>query len=361
MRNPYEVLGVSKDASDNDIKKAYRKLAIKYHPDRQTGKSDEEKKQAEEKMAEINQAYEILSDKNKRAQFDQFGTVDPNMQGGFGGFDEAQDMFNHMREAMGGFDDGFFGGFGGFGRHHRRQNTVQPGRTLQIDVDITLSDLMKRDTVEVKYMRRVRCKHCHGAGGTDIHDCPHCHGTGVIQDMQRTPFGVQIQTRPCEYCGGTGKTVGVKCEECNGTGFENKETVIKVKIPANITNNMGVRLQNEGDEAKDERGQNGDLIIIFKVNIDTKRFAIQGNDIFEAIKVPYYDAILGCEKKITLPDDSNVTIKIPEYSTMGQQVTLKGQGIHGGDYKFVIQLDMPTYINKKEKSYLEKIKKENEK
>ena len=354
MRNLYEILGVDKSASDKEIKKAYRKLAIKYHPDKQTGKSEEEQKEAAEKMQEINLAYETLSDASKREHYDTYGTVDGNGQQMSGEGFSAEEIFRHMQEQM----DNGFGDFFNNNNYYNSQEQITPGQTFKINVNITIKDLMSNDKITVKYNRPIRCATCHGEGGTGVEQCPHCHGSGIIQNVTRTPFGIKSVQHVCQHCNGTGKTVKHKCDTCNGTGFEYKETELKINIPDNFKNNMQVMAHGYGGEARKADWPNGNLVVCFNVtDLDTSKYAIQGNDILQAYDVPYYDVILGKNVEVNLPDNTKHKVKIPECSDNGTRIDIKGKGINGGNYGLIVQVGMPTTLNKDEKKLLEKIQK----
>lgn len=353
MKNLYEVLGVDKTASEKEIKKAYRKLAIKYHPDKQSGKSEEQQKEAAEKMQEINFAYENLSDKEKREHYDNYGTVDGFGQQQNDGF-TAEEIFRRMQEQMGGnaFDN-FFNNDNGV------HEQINPGQTFKINVNITIKDLMSDDKITVKYNRPVRCATCHGEGGTGVEECPNCHGTGIIREVSRTAYGISSVQHVCQHCNGTGKIVKHKCDACNGTGFELKETELKINIPNNFQNNMQLIARGYGGEARKKEWPNGNLVICFNVtDLDSTKYVLQGNDILQALNIPYYDAILGKEIEVKLPDNSKHKIKIPEYSNDGTWITINGKGIHGGNYVIITQVVLPTSVNKDEKKLLEKIQKE---
>lgn len=350
----YNVLGLNKGASEDEIKKAYKKAALKWHPDKFANKSDKEKTEAEEKFKEINEAYQILSDPQKKSNYDRFGTIDgmPNM-GGSGGFG---DFFN-------GFDmDAFMhGGFNPFERGRRRHEpAAQPGQSLQYDLGINIEELFNGVDKEIQYRRQVRCASCKGAGGKGIKTCPHCGGTGQIIHTQQQGFTTFQQISPCPHCHGTGQIVSETCSKCGGSGFENKIETLKVKLQPGAQQGQGIRFAAMGSESKNPSGQNGDLHVIVHWEIDSNKYKI-GNDlatVYELISVPYYDCLLGTELERTLPNGKKVKFKIPECSYEGKQVSLPGMGIGGrGKYIFVIQIKMPTSLTKEEKEIIKKLKK----
>lgn len=355
----YEILGLSKNASDNDIKKAYKKLALKYHPDRQGNKSDKEKKEAEEKFKEISWAYSILSDPEKKQRYDQFGITDDQTQMG-GGFDPS-DIFKRF---MGGFGSMFenddndpFASFFGRGRRESQNRGPQQGQSIRMQIPVSIDEICNGIHRDIEYNIQAKCSKCNGTGGEGVENCPHCHGTGMITEVQRTGFGIIQNSHPCQYCGGTGKTIKHKCNKCNGTGLETKPVKIRVDIPAGFDNGYQQMFYGKGYESKDG-GKNGDLLLEFIYQYDTSKYSVQGNNIYEIIEIPYYDCILGSDKEVTLPNNDKIKIKIPSYSKDNTLIqTNKRFGRMG--YIYVVKVKMPTYIRDKEKELLEKIKKEN--
>jgi len=359
----YEILGVSRNATEDEIKKAFRKLSLQYHPDRQGGKSEEEKKAAEEKFKEIGAAYAILSDPDKKAQYDRFGTVDENMMNGTGfNFD---DIFGHMEDIFGGM-------FGGSRRTYKKQTPQNhPGMSVKMQVGVSIKDILNgKIDKEVKYDCKVRCHTCNGIGGDGISDCPHCHGTGMITETQYGPFGMIQNSHPCQYCGASGKVIKNKCKSCNGTGFEIKEKSIHVF--ANYPRNgQEILFKGMGYESKTPGMPAGDLIVVLSYDFDRSKYIIKPDEggcmtIYEKVDVPYYDAILGTSKlkgtdfKHKLENGKEVSVNIPKYCQEGQQIDIGGS-YSGLKYKLVVHIKMPTYIRDSEKELLEKIKKENSK
>lgn len=354
----YEILGLPRSASDNDIKKAYRKLALRYHPDRQGGKSDTEKKAAEEKFKEISFAYSILSDPEKKQRYDQYGITDDQQQMS-GGFDPSE-IFKHFMGGFGGMfggdDDSPFGSF--FSGSRRKQNQPQKGQSIRMQIPVSIEEILNGVHRDIKYDIKVRCDKCHGAGGDGVESCPHCHGTGMITEVQRTGFGMIQNSHPCQYCGGTGQIIKNKCKECRGTGFKTKEVTVRIDCQPGFENGYQMMFNGKGYESKSASQQNGDLLIDLVYQFDTNKFAIQGNAIYEIVEVPYYDCILGKELEHILPNGDKAKVKIPEYTKDRTPIDIKKR--YGSiKYYIVVNVKMPSYIRKSEKELLENIRKEN--
>lgn len=351
----YNILGVNKDASEDEIKKAYRKCAIKYHPDRQSGKSDAEKKEAEEKFKECAEAYDVLSNSDKKQHYDMFGSM-----GGFGGNAQwsgpnMDDIFKQMRDWQ---------SFKGFGGGFSEDDFVQPGQSIQIQVPLSIEQIMNKGKVSVEYDIQVRCKECDGEGGTDIVTCSHCGGTGKYVSTKQFGPTIMQNITTCPHCHGAGKTIKNKCKHCNGTGFEQKKVKLEVTIPDELQNGMQVKCTGKGYEAKDKNAPNGDLYIQFIYNYDSSKYAVQGLDVYESIEVPYYDCILGTNIKHTIPTGEKLKFDIPRCSKDGEQIRISGKGISSnryikehGNYIFVVRYKTPTIISDEESKLLKEIKK----
>lgn len=354
--NYYELLGVNRNATEDEIKKAYKNAAKKYHPDRLANKSEEERKAGEEKFKQISEAYEVLSDAAKRKHYDRFGNMDGFGQGGVGGGGGFGSFFNG-----GDFSDlGDFGDFFTFGRSKRRsQQAPKQGLSLKITVEVTLEDVFKGAEKTIRYPRQVRCKHCNGVGGDGERTCTRCYGTGTYTEMKQTQFGYSQYSQPCPYCGGTGKLIKNPCHHCNGTGFETIEEEFTFTIPMGVQNGWTTQFLGKGNEAKSPSASNGNLIVQVAYSFDTSRYQVTGDAVYERIGIPYYDLILGTTIERTLPNGKTVTVKIPEYSQEGTQVRLRNEGFRNKDYVFVLSNIMPTYVNKTERKLLEKVRKEN--
>jgi len=355
-KNYYDILGVDKNASDKDIKKAYHKLSIQYHPDKQVGKSDAEKKAAEEKFKEISEAYGVLSDEGKKRNYDQYG--DPNgMQGGFGGF-----------EGFGGapFGDMFSSMFTSFneGRRNRggaREEVVEPGSNIQMRIPLTLEEIYCGCTKKLKYQRDVRCSNCHGKGGFKEKVCPKCHGTGVVQEIHTNGFSRTVFAKPCTDCGGTGHIVEEKCPTCGGRGFVKADNVVSVTFGAGTPEGFAYQVKDAGNESKSPRGKNGDFYAFPVYNFDQNRYMVKNLDIVEQIYLPYYDLLLGTEYIHELPDKSTVKINIPPCIPEDDILRINKKGIKGvnrvGDYYLQIHYQLPISLSDAERKHIEELKK----
>jgi molecular chaperone DnaJ len=359
-KNPYEVLGVARDASDADIKKAYHKLVLKYHPDKNPGD-----KVAEEKFKEVNNAFDILKDPQKRAAYDRFGDAafaggngasagmggNPFGNGAFhfdmGGGNGMEDI---LREAMRGF------GFGGFDGGGRGGQTAQArGRDLLDEVVITLRDAYFGKTHTVKFASNVKCEKCNGYGTADgkpAPTCPRCHGTGYV-NMQRGFFAMQT---PCPECNGLGHKIDKKCSECDGTGAVHKNRTIDVKIPAGIEDGARLRLAGQG-EAGVNGGPAGDFYLDVRVKPDP-RFERDGANLIMHVDLPFTTLALGDEIEIETIDDKKLSVKVPAGTQTNEKLRVRGHGMPTGrgsgfgDLYISIGVVIPTKLTEKQKKIL---------
>lgn len=342
----YKILGINKNASQDEIKKAYRKAAIEWHPDKFNGKSDKEKKEAEERFKDIAEAHEVLSNPEKRKKYDQFGeNWDKVNTGGFGGFEDI----------MGDF------GFDIFGRNKsQKPRGPIPGETITLNYFISIEEIFNGVNKKIKVNIDSRCPECNGTGG-DVEECTHCNGTGYFVKRQQTLFGISTIQTTCPYCHGTGKIIKNRCHHCNN-GFVKKEREININIKPFVQNGYTMKYTGMGSESKDKNGLNGDLYIQVIYNVDKSKYVIQENNVYEKLYIPYYDCILGTDKKVILPNDKEKTITIKPLSINGDKVILPGEGINGGSYIFIIEPELPkrslsNKLSDKEKELLQKIKK----
>ncbi len=354
----YEVLGVNKNSTDDEIKKAYRKLARKYHPDL----NRDDPKTAEAKMKEINEAYDILKDKEKRAQYDQFGFVDPsgaytNSSGGFNGNINMEDIFSGMGGGFGDIFEQFFGGGGG-GARARQKRGPERGADLRYDLRITFEEAAFGKEMSIKVPRFESCEECGGTGakkGTTPDECPDCHGTGMRQTTTRTPFGVISNARPCERCHGTGQIIKNPCEHCHGVGKVKVERDIKINIPKGVDEGQRLRVSG-GGQAGERGGKPGDLYVY--VNIKPhKIFTRNDTEVHCEVPISFVQAALGA--KIEAPTiDGKVDLTIPEGTQSGAVLRIRGKGIpflrgEGRGDEFVkIKVLTPKNLTNKQKRLL---------
>ena len=355
----YEVLGVDKNASADEIKKAYRKLAIKYHPDKNPGN-----KEAEEKFKEAAEAYSVLSDADKKAKYDQFGHagVDgagPDFSGGFGNLNDIlNDLFGG---AFGGGFGGGFSGFGGFGGG-RRQERVYKGRDIRVRAKLTLEEIARGVEKEISIEKNVPCPDCGGRGAknsADIKVCPACNGTGQVQRVVNTFLGQSISYSTCQQCGGEGKIISNPCPKCSGSGLVRQRETIRVKIPAGVESGMQLTVQGEGHAAKNN-GINGDLLVVIE-ELEHPLYKREGTNLFYTAVISMMDAVLGCEINIPCLDGS-YKIKVEPGTQSGKIVRLKGKGIPAlngygnGDMYVKIAVWIPKKLNKDEKAVFESMR-----
>lgn len=345
-RDYYEVLGVNKNASDDEIKKAYRKLARKYHPD--VNKDDAS---AEAKFKEVTEAYEMLSDADKRARYDQFGHAanDPNFGAGGAGFGDMGDL--------GSIFDMFFGGRGGASR----RNGPRKGADLQYEMDISFLEAAFGMEREINIPRTENCKSCNGSGakaGSKAVPCPQCHGTGQEQTVQNTPFGQFVNSRTCTKCHGKGKIIEAPCPDCNGQGRVKKQKRVKVKVPAGVDTGSKLRISGEGDNGI-LGGPNGDLYIYIRVK-PHPQFQRDGMDIYYKTDISFVQAALGDEIEVpTLEIDKKATLKIPAGTQNMTYFRMKGKGMPHvrdpqikGDLHVQVRVVVPTKLNDTQRELL---------
>ena len=355
-RDYYEVLGVEKNASEDEIKKAYRKIAIKYHPDRNPGD-----KEAEEKFKEAAEAYDVLHDPQKRQQYDQFGFDGP-MGGGFGGFGGASmnldDFFSMFGDIFGGHG---FGGFGGGGRRTQKYR----GSDLRLKVRLTLEEINQGVTKKFKVRKDIPCSHCHGTGaenGSGTEQCPTCHGSGVISHTTQSIFGMMQTQGVCPTCGGEGTIIKNKCHDCQGEGVVKGEEVVEIKIPAGVAEGMVVNVPGKGNAGR-RNGVSGDIqVFIEEEKSDT--FVRDGNDLIFNLLLDFPTAVLGGDVEIPTIEGNRLRVKIDSGTQPGKTLRLRGKGLPAlqgygsgrGDLVVNISVYVPKTLSREEKEAIEKFK-----
>lgn len=365
-RDYYEVLGVDKKASADEIKSAYRKLALKWHPDRWVNGTDAEKKTAEDHFKEAAEAYSILSDPDKRAKYDQFGFAADQMGGGAGGFDfGGMDINDFLRNIFGGgfgFDFGGFSGFGG-GASEPQQRVLR-GRDIRTSVKLTLEEIASGCVKEVTIERNRPCPECNGKGAksdADIKTCPTCGGQGRVRQQTRSLFGMGYTVGTCPQCQGVGKIITNPCRRCGGSGLERRRETVRVTIPAGVEDGMQITVRGEGHAAP-QGGVNGDLLVVIN-EITHPQLQRDGNNLFYTRIISVMDAMLGCEVSIPCLDGS-YKVKVEPGTQSGTVVKLRGKGLPSvqgygrgtGDLYVKFQVWVPHKLSRQERELLEQLR-----
>ena len=362
-RDYYEVLGVGKNATDEELKKAFRKLAKQYHPDA----NPDNKEEAERKFKEVNEAYEILSDKQKRQMYDQFGFDGPqNFGGGYYSYGSGFDGFGGFSDFsdFGDLGDIFSSFFGGGSTRSRSSNGIRRGADLKINLDITFEEAYSGIEKEISINRNEKCTSCNGSGakrGTTADKCSMCNGTGKIKQVVTTPFGQMSTQRVCTQCGGTGKVIKEPCPDCKGKGIVKKSIKLKVKIPQGIDEGQTIVLKGEG-EVGSNGGPNGDLYIVVHI----KRHSIysrKAEHVLCEIPITFTGATLGTELEIPMVDGTKEKYKIPEGTQTGTKFTIKNKGfksVNGnwrGDFVFTVVVQTPKKLTREQRDLLTELAK----
>ena len=356
-RDYYEVLGVDRNATKDDLKKAYRKLAMQYHPDR-----NPDNKEAEEKFKEAAEAYEILSDDDKKARYDRFGHEGVRGSGfGSQGFSDINDIFSHFSDIFGGasiFDD-FFGG--GQRRARSRGQRGVAGSDLKVALKLTLEEIAEGTAKKIKIKKQVKCDECNGTGaeaGTSTKTCPVCQGTGEIKTISRSVFGQFVNITTCNNCNGEGSVVDTPCKKCLGDGRIQDDSFLSINVPAGVHEGSYMTMRNEGNAGK-RGGPSGDVIVIFQ-EAPHEYFVREGDDIVFDLHVNFPDAALGSEVEIpTL--NGKVVLKIDPGTQPGKLLKMRHKGIKhlnhagSGDQIVRINVDVPKKLNSKEKELLKEL------
>ena len=352
-RDYYEVLGVARNANADEIKKAYRKAAIKYHPDKNPGD-----KEAEEKFKEAAEAYDVLSNQDKRARYDQFGHAGMSGAagggfggGGFGGF-SMEDIFSQFGDIFG----GHFGGFGGSSRGGAR---VGRGSDIRVKVKLTLSEIANGTTKKLKINKTIACDKCGGTGAKDSSSyatCSTCNGSGYVTRVENTFFGRMQTQGVCPTCGGSGKVITAKCDKCGGEGVVRGEEVVEIKIPAGVGEGMAVTVSGKGNAAR-QGGIAGDLLVMIEEEHNPELIR-DGNDLIHNLNLTVTTCILGGEVEVPTID-GRAKIKIPAGTHAGKVFRLRGKGLpdvngYGrGDILIVVDITIPDTLNSKERELVE--------
>ncbi len=360
-RDYYEVLGVDKSASEDEIKRAYRKIAIKYHPDKNPGN-----KEAEEKFKEAAEAYDVLHDPQKRQQYDQFGFNGP-AGSGFGGFNQGgfdmDDIFSMFGDIFGGHRGGGFGDFGGFGGGHA-QPTKHRGADLRLKVSLSLEEIATGVTKKFKVRKNVACSHCHGSGaehGSGHETCPTCHGTGYVVRTSQSFFGTMQTQSVCPTCGGEGKVIKNKCHECGGKGVVTGEEVVEVNIPAGVQGGMIVNVPGKGN-AGAHNGINGDIQVLIEEK-PHDLYVRDGNDLIYNLLLDFPTAVLGGTVEIPTLGGGAVKVNIEAGTQPGKVMRLKGKGLpavqgYGSTGNMIINISVyvPKTLSKSERKAIEEMR-----
>jgi molecular chaperone DnaJ len=357
-RDYYEVLGVDRNATKDDLKKAYRKQAMQHHPDR-----NPDNKEAEEKFKEAAEAYEILNDDDKRAKYDRFGH-DAVKGSGFGspGFSDVNDIFSHFSDIFGGssiFDE-FFGGTSSRSRG-RRRGTGVPGSNLRVNLKLTLEEIAEGVSKKIKIRKQVTCNVCSGTGaeaGTSVKTCPVCHGSGEVKSVSRSVFGQFVNIQQCSNCNGEGNVVDTPCRKCMGDGRIQDEATIKVDVPAGVSEGSYMTLHGEGNAGK-RGGHAGDIIVVFQ-EIPHEYFTREGDDIIYNLFVSYPQIVLGGEVEVpTLTGKAR--LKIDAGTQPGKLLKMREKGIKhlnrsgSGDQYVKVNIDVPKKLSSREKELLKEL------
>lgn len=354
-RDYYEILGVQKGASTDEVKKAYRKMALQYHPDRNPNN-----KEAEEKFKEATEAYEVLSDQQKRQRYDQYGHQ--GMRGGadYHNYQNFNDIFSQFGDIFGGGGSIFDEMFGGT-QSRRRHSTGEPGSDLRVRLKLSLEEIAEGVEKKIKIKKWKTCSTCSGSGakpGSGKTTCPHCNGTGELRQVSRSMFGQFVNIATCTYCGGTGQLIKEKCPTCEGEGREQGETTLKINVPAGVSEGQYMTLQGQGNAGR-RGGSPGDVIVEF-IEEHHEHFSRNGDDIIFNAMISYPDAVLGTDLEVpTLTGKAR--IKIDPGTMAGKMLRMKEKGIphlnsYGrGDQLVRVQVWVPHKLNSREKELLREL------
>lgn len=345
QKNYYEILGVDKTATNDDIKKAFRKLSVKWHPDKWANKSESERKEAEDKFKEINEANSVLSDTEKRRNYDQFG--DPNGR--------PNSIFDDLRD----FDinDSFFSNFSNRGN----RNTVKKGDDCYVDVNITLEEVFNGGIKTINYTKKKACSECNGSGISKDgkkETCSYCNGTGVFKNVSRNGYMTYVQQGVCPHCNGLGYKITKPCKKCNGSGLENSNNKIDINVPIGIFNGAQMKIDMAGDAPFNNDGINGDLIITF-IEDKHQKFIRNGDNIVSNLELTIYEALCGKEVTTECIDGTKVKFKIPKLTQDGRVFRFANKGLRNlsqnsfrGDHLINVVYKYPKELTKRQEELL---------
>lgn len=358
QRDYYEVLGVTKDATEDEIKRAYRSLAKKYHPDVTT----EDKDVAEAKFKEISEAYEVLIDADKRKLYDQYGHAGVNNQFSNGGF--SWDDFTHGDDLNDIFGDLFGSMFGGGRRQSRNRNAPRAGDSLRYDIEITLKDVLDGKTVELSIPHTAACSECRGTGGKDgkTEICSRCNGQGQVQSVQRTPFGNMVSVSDCPVCRGTGRSFAERCPKCKGAGRNTINSKVSLNIPKGVEEGSRIRVPGAGDAGYNGGGP-GDLYVIVHIK-ESKEFERDGANIWTEVTASYPKLVLGGDVLVKTLDGETISLNIPAGTQVGGVLRVSGKGLPKlnqsvrGNMFVRVRIDVPSKVSPYEKELLSKLDEE---
>jgi molecular chaperone DnaJ len=356
-RDYYEVLGVNRSATKEEIKKAYRKMAMQYHPDRNPGD-----KSAEDNFKEAAEAYEILSHDEKRSNYDRFGHEGVRGSGfGAEGFSSVNDIFSHFSDIFGGssiFDEFFSGGQRG---RSRRRGSGTPGSDLRVTLKLTLEEIAAGTSKKIKIKKQVKCHECNGSGaqaGTSLKTCPVCSGTGEIKSVSRSVFGQFVNITACHNCNGEGQVVDSPCRTCSGDGRVNDESALRIDVPAGVEDGNYMTMRGEGNAGK-RGGHPGDIIVIFQ-ELPHEHFIREKNDIIYNLFISFPQAALGAEVEVPTLAGKSV-LKIDPGTQPGKLLKMKGKGIRhlnysgSGDQIVRVNVAIPQKLNSKERDLIKQL------
>lgn len=351
----YQTLGIERNSTKEQIKKAFKKLALKYHPDRAP---EDKKKEYEEKFKEINEAVSVLGDDKKRQQYDQYGSASFQQGAGFQGFDFSDVMSQFRSGVFGDFDDVFDHLFGGRGRSKSRASR---GQDLGYETIITLEEAAKGTKQELQLNKLESCPQCRGQGASQFESCHHCQGSGYMKRTQRTPFGLFQQTGPCPYCHGRGKLPQDSCPNCAGEGLVRKRKKIEVTIPAGVESDMRLIVRGEG-EAGQQGGPSGDLYVLVQVQ-EHEIFERDGQDVLLTVPISFSQAVLGDEVEVpTL--DGKAHLKVPAGTQSETVFRMRGKGLPSlhdgerGDQMVRVRIQVPKKLSKKQVELIKQLHEE---